>query len=131
MSPNRCIHVLVAVVAILTGAAPAVAQPVLTIEGSCPGALRAQVTGARPGRSLLLLFAPDAGSTRLPLFHWCGGVTLGLDWHGLQIVSGAIADENGVAVMEGQVGSRACGGYLQTLNNPDGGCEISNVVQIP
>ncbi len=130
MSPNSRIYAL-GVIAISTCVAPATAQPVLTIEGSCPGFLRAEVTDARPGRSLSLLFAPEAGSTRLPLFHWCGGVTLGLDWHGLRIVSGVIVDENGHGVIEGEVGARACGGYLQTLNWPDGGCEISNVVQIP
>lgn len=124
------LSLIVASICVLS-CASANAQPVLTIEGSCPGPMRAEVRGARPERSFLLLFSPNEGSTRLPKFHWCGGAMLGLDRRGLMIVSGAIADENGFAVIEGEVGLRACGGFLQTLNWPDGGCETSNVVQIP
>ncbi len=111
-------------------AAPAMAQPVLTVEGSCPGFMRTEVRGARPARSILLLFAPMSGSYTLPLGHWCAGTRLGLNWRGLRIAAAARADESGFAFFEGSAGPRACGGYLQTLNYPDASCETSNVVQI-
>lgn len=112
-------------------AAPTLAQPVLTLEGSCPGFLRAEVRGATPDRAILLLFAPSRGSYTFPRGHWCEGTTLGLGWRGLQYASAARADENGFAFFEGNAGLRACGGYLQTLNYPSGSCQTSNVVQVP
>jgi len=112
-------------------AAPAMAQPVLTIEGACPGPMRAEVRGHRPERGLWLLFSPRANPFRLPKFHFCSGVELGLGYRGLREVGNTVSDENGFAFFEGVAGPLACGGYLQTLNAPSGGCETSNVVQIP
>lgn len=117
--------------ALLASAHLGLAQPVLSVEGDCPGFLRAEVIGAPPNHGILLLFAPHRGSYRFPPGHWCYGVTLGLGWRGLRIASAAGADENGFAFFEGKAGVLACGGFLQTLNYPSGGCEISNVVQIP
>lgn len=132
MNASRSVRLaLWGVAAAALWAAPALAQPVLMLEGSCPGFMRAEVSGARPNRSILLLFAPSQGSYTLPLGHWCAGTRLGLNWRGLQIATAARADETGFAFFEGQAGQRACGGWLQTLNYPDGGCETSNVVQIP
>lgn len=128
-------RVLTAVVASLpTVLAPArsgLAQPVLTLEGECPGLLRAEVRNARPEKFILLLYAPHDGTFVLPRGNWCQGVQLGLGWRGLRQVAGVVADQNGVALFEGEVNSLACGGFLQTLNYPSGGCEISNVVRIP
>lgn len=133
MSPRKSLVSMLVVTSICAAwCAPAIAQPVLTIEGACPGALRAEVRGARPERSLLLLFSPNEGQTRLPKFYGCGmGVTLGLDWRGLKILAEVVADETGFAAIEGFAGPAACGAYLQTLNRPSGGCETSNVAQIP
>jgi len=126
---NRLALVGLSVMAML--AAPAVAQPVLTIEGSCPGPMRAEVRGAQPRRGIVLLFSPRANPFRLPKFHYCSGVELGLGYRGLRAIENTITDENGFVAFEGVAGPLACGGYLQTLNAPDGGCETSNVVQIP
>lgn len=112
-------------------AAPAMAQPVLTLEGSCPGPMRAEIRGARPERAIILLFSPRANPFRLPKFHFCSGVELGLGYRGLRGIASTVSDETGFAFFEGIAGPLACGGYLQTLNYPDGGCETSNVVQIP
>lgn len=132
MKANRAFQlVLIAAASLAIWSAPATAQPVLTLEGSCPGFVRAEVRGVRPDRSVLLLFAPMSGSYVLPFGHWCAGTRLGLNWHGLQIATAARADENGFAFFEGTAGPRACGGYLQTLNYPDASCQTSNVVQIP
>jgi len=112
-------------------AAPAMAQPVLTIEGGCPGPMRAEIRGSRPERALMILFSPRAKPFRLPKFHFCSGVELGVGYRGLRVIDSVVSDENGFAFFEGVAGPLACGGYLQTLNYPDGGCETSNVVQIP
>jgi len=112
-------------------AAPAMAQPVLTIEGGCPGPMRAEIRVAQPHQGLWLLFSPRANPFRLPKFHFCSGVELGIGYRGLRVVGNTGADENGFAFFEGMAGPLACGGFLQTLGSPGGGCETSNVVQIP
>ncbi len=132
MNASRARQVmLIGVASLAIWNAPATAQPVLTLEGSCPGFVRAEVRGVRPDRSVLLLFAPMSGSYVLPFGHWCAGTRLGLNWRGLRIATAARADGSGFAFFEGIAGERACGGYLQTLNYPDASCETSNVVQIP
>jgi len=125
---NRLALMVLGVMAMF--AAPATAQPMLTIEGSCPGPMRAEIRGARPERTLILLFSPRANPFRLPKFHFCSGVELGLGYRGLRGIASTGSDENGFAFFEGVAGPLACGGYLQTLNYPSGGCETSNVVQI-
>lgn len=113
-------------------AAPAMAQyePVLTLEGTCPGMLRAQVSGAPPRHGLSLLFALETGSVRIPLHEYCGGVILGLGRRGLREVTSGNTDELGFIAFEGYAGPSACGGYLQVLTFPGGGCDTSNVVRI-
>ena len=109
-------------------AAPAMAQfePVLTLEGSCPGMLRAEVSGGRPNVTAFLLFASETGSIAIP-GHNCPGTRLGLGRRHLREVAFDILDNTGFAFFEGMAGSRACGGYLQVFVRT---CETSNVVQI-
>ena len=113
-------------------AAPAMAQyePVLTLEGTCPGLLRAEVSGAPPRRTVLLLFASETGAFRIPAHSYCGGVVLGLGRRNLQQVDAKNTDEFGTVVFDGMAGSFACGGYLQALTSPIAGCDTSNVVRI-
>lgn len=113
-------------------AAPAMAQyePVLTLEGTCPGMMRAEVTGAPPRHGLSLLFASETGAFRVPDSFYCGGVILGLGRRNLRDVVAGTTDEFGFIAFEGSVGERACGGYLQVLTFPLGGCLTSNVVRI-
>ncbi|MCL4197393.1 MAG: hypothetical protein KJZ69_07845 [Phycisphaerales bacterium] len=114
-------------------AAPAMAQyePVLMVEGSCPGKLRAEVTGAPPRRTVLLLFASETGAFRIPPYsQHCGGVILGLGRRNLQQVDAQNTDEFGMVVFEGMAGPFACGGYLQALTSPIAGCDTTNVVRI-
>lgn len=111
---------------------PATAQPVLTLDGSCPGILRAEVSGAPPRHGLSLLFASELGSVRIPYYGYCGGVILGLGRRNLTEAAHGTTDEFGFLALEGVAGSRACGGYLQVLTYPGdpGGCLTSNVVPI-
>lgn len=114
--------------------APAMAQyePVLSLDGRCPGVMRAEVNGARPRSGLSLLFASETGSVTIPWFwQHCPGVELGLGRRNLREVASGTTDESGNLIIEGRVRSRACGGYLQVLTFPLGGCLTSNVVQIP
>lgn len=114
-------------------AAPAMAQyePVLSLDGRCPGVMRAEVNGARPRSGLSLLFASETGSVTIPWFwQHCPGVELGLGRRNLREVASGTTDESGNLIIEGRVRSRACGGYLQVLTFPLGGCLTTNVVQI-
>ncbi len=104
----------------------AMAQPVLSLEGSCPGPMRAELRGAPPNQSAFLLFSPSTGHFRIP-FGPCYGRILGLGHRGIREVASVIIDPTGIAIFEGAVGPAACGGYLQVLTNF---CETSNVIQI-
>ena len=109
-------------------AAPAMAQfePVLTLDGSCPGMLRAEVSRGRPNIGAILLFASETGSFTIR-HHSCSGTRLGLGGRNLREVAAKLLDNTGFAFFEGTAGSRACGGYLQIILST---CETSNVVQI-
>ncbi len=130
----RRVHNLLAFAGVLVGlTAPAMAQdPVLTLEGTCPGVLRAEVTSARPRTGLSLLFASETGTVTIPWFwQHCPGVELGLGRRNLREVASGTTDDLGRVTIKGMAGARACGGYLQVLTFPLGGCLTSNVVQIP
>lgn len=109
-------------------AAPTMAQPVLTLEGSCPGPMRAQAEGMFPRAVVYLYFSPERGLYEFPPFHMCYGVDVGLNVHRLHFVGSTRADDFGTAGWEGDVGPRACGGFMQAMDNR---CQISNVVQVP
>jgi hypothetical protein len=131
MDTKQSLRVFLGCVLFCILSALATAQPVLTIEGSCPGLMRAQVDNARPRKGIVLLYSPRTGSFRLPWYYWCAGTELGLHPRGIRIVADTVADENGHATFDGFVSSGACGGFLQTLNSPSGNCETSNVIRIP
>ncbi len=118
--------------AIFLATSPVQAQdPVLTLQGGCPGVMRAEIRGARPNSGIALVYSPRRGWFRIPWYYWCEGAVLRLNPRGIRVAESVATDENGFAVFEGQVSVGACGGYLQTLSYPSGGCETSNVVQIP
>ncbi len=131
MSNRMMIAALVAsVAAFLVSAPPSLAQPVLTLEGSCPGPMRADVSGARPGGGVILLFASETGSFTIPWYLQCGGTQLGLGRYHLRYVASTASNQNGFAFFEAISGSQSCGGYLQIHTSQSGGCETSNVVRI-
>ncbi len=104
------------------------AQPVLTIEGVCPGELRAEVRGASPGAVVQLYFSPQRGYYVFPIFHPCEGIEVGLDVRHVRFVMSTRADESGVALLQAMAGRPACGGYVQSYTDF---CRVSNVAQIP
>jgi hypothetical protein len=117
----------VTVVMGLGAASSAAAQPVLTLEGSCPGPMRAEVRGGVPNFTAHLLFARSTGSFYIR-YGPCWGTTLGLSSQGLRVVASAIVDSQGQASFEGVASPGACGGYLQVFTSA---CQTSNVVRIP
>jgi len=128
MKIKSTVNLVIGVVLLCIVAAPALAQPVLTLEGSCPGEMRAEVRGARPNDGISLLFSPREGRFRIPVPRFCQGVVLGLAWRGIRYAADStITDETGFAYFEGQVNPGGCGGFLQAL---DRACQPSNVVQI-
>ena len=117
---------LFAILMLLLAAPCALAQPVLTLEGSCPGPMRAEVRGGVPNFTAHLLFARSTGSFYIR-YGPCWGTTLGLSSQGLRVVASAIVDSQGQASFEGVASPGACGGYLQVFTSA---CQTSNVVRI-
>lgn len=109
-------------------AAPAMAQPVLTVDGSCPGSLQARANGLFPTATAYLYFSPERGSYTFPPFHMCYGTEVGLNVRRLHYVGRTRVDDHGTAVWSGTGGPSACSGFLQAM---DSVCRITNVAQIP
>lgn len=107
-------------------AMPVRADVVLTLQGSCPGPMRASVTGTIPHRTANFLFARDTGKFRIPLGP-CKGIILGLSQEGLRVVAVRDTGPTGSARIQGLVPPSACGGYMQVFMNT---CQTSNVVRI-
>lgn len=128
MRTSRRCTTAVFIATLLSLAGPAMAQfdPILTLEGSCPGMLRAEVSQRRPGKVASLLFASETGGVRVP-HNFCFGTQLGLGRRNLHEVDSQRLDRFGRASFAGMAGSRACGGYLQILVTS---CETSNVVRV-
>lgn len=60
MSARRCVGLaLWGLGAAVLWAGPALAQPVPTLEGSCPGPMRAQAEGIFPRAVVYLYFSPE------------------------------------------------------------------------
>lgn len=129
MNANRSRGVaLIAALSLSLLTTPALAQPVLTVEGSCPGSMRALAEGMYPRAVVYLYFSPERGFYEFPPFHMCYGVEVGLNVHRLYFVGSTRADDFGTALWEGDAGPRACGGFMQAMDNR---CQTSNVGQVP
>ena len=110
-------------------AGSAFAQPVISIEGSCPGAVRFRWEGAAPNEWAGLLYSDERGT--ITLSQPCGGTVIGLGPRGLRLVSVFRTSANGAGVANGQADSRSCGGFLQLVVQDGYPCTTSNVVQVP
>lgn len=127
---SRQITCLVALpgILLLVGVTSASAQPMLRVEGTCPGSMQAIAEGTYPEEVVFLYFSPQRGSYTFPPLHHCYGVEVGLNVRRLHYVGSSRADSNGLAIWTGMAGPAACGGYLQAMGRL---CDITNVVQIP
>jgi len=101
----------------------------LSLEGECPGAMRARLSGATPGgRVALIRSAPGgcAGQTTIPPSNPCSGTVLPLG--GAALVRIISADGNGEASLTGNVPNSICGRIcLIALDLAT--CEVSNAVE--
>jgi hypothetical protein len=112
----------------LTGTASR-ADPVLTLEGVCPGEITATVTEARGARLAALFFSRRPGETHIPPPYPCSGVILDLDPRTFRFIEYIETDESGTGRVTGTASPRACGGFLQVLVGSE--CEKTNVIRIP
>jgi hypothetical protein len=129
-SVNRVLPALVVAIALGLPSAAA-AQPVLTLVGTCPGPMRAEISGTPPRASVWLLYASETGSFTFPWYVTCGGIELGLGRRNLRSVGSVLTDDSGFGVIEGVAGPRACGGYLQALTyKATYPCETTNVLKL-
>jgi len=112
-------------------AGSAFAQPVISIEGSCPTRLTFRWEEALPDHTGALIYSHATGNFLLP-GPPCDGTRLGLGSSGIRLVRTFRTGPEGSGQMVGRAAAFACGGYLQVIivegNRP---CTTSNVVQIP
>ncbi len=97
-------------------------------NGSCPGSVSVDASGATAGGSVALVFAANTGNYIIPGGFTCGGTQLGLGSAGIRLVQVRTADGNGDVTFSGSAPVGACGGYVQAIDVST--CETSNVEQI-
>ena len=118
-----------AVLSVFAGSA--FAQPVISIDGSCPTRLTFRWEEALPDHTGALIYSHATGNFLLP-GPPCDGTRLGLGSSGIRLVRTFRTGPEGSGQMVGRAAAFACGGYLQVIivegNRP---CTTSNVVQIP
>ncbi|MFG0329470.1 MAG: hypothetical protein ACF8PN_06160 [Phycisphaerales bacterium] len=101
----------------------------LTLEGDCPGAMTATISGGTPGTRVALVYADARGSFTIPPGFACAGTTLDLDATARQVGPVVRFDANGVAsLMAPDVPLELCGGVVQALTAD--GCGVSTVVVV-
>lgn len=99
----------------------------LRIGGQCPGRIVIFWDGADPGRQQGVVFASSQGNFRIPNGP-CQGTVLGLGSQGIRLVR-TIGTGSGSGSVSSDVGTGACGGYLQFIQLPT--CATTNVARIP
>lgn len=102
----------------------------LGVTAQCPqgGQIAVEWGGATPGGTIALLFARGTGSFTIPNNRPCAGTMLGLSSNQLQIAYSGSAGQNGSRMVQSQIGSGVCGGWLQLLDLTT--CSTSNAAQI-
>lgn len=98
----------------------------LRYNGSCPGSATISWSNAQPNVSQGLVFGANEGSSTIPNSYPCAGTPLGIQGN-LRLVR-TLSTGNGAGSIQGNVGTAACGGYLQMVQG--GNCETTNVVRI-
>lgn len=100
----------------------------LSLDGSCPGRITVNWSGATPSRTMGIVFANGTGNFTIPGGP-CGGTTLGLGSAGLRLVN-TVSTGSGAGHVNGNAGTAACGHYLQLVVADGGPCTTSNTAQI-
>ena len=104
--------------------------PQLSVNATCPsgGPIQVSWSGATGGGTVVLLYARNTGSFRIPNGNPCAGTQLGLGSNQLQIGYQGAAGSNGSRTLNSNTGAGICGGYLQLLDVAT--CGTSNVVRV-
>jgi hypothetical protein len=100
--------------------------PTLTLTGSCPGPMTADIANATPNGTVALIFGRREGQTPIPTGP-CAGTILPIADQ-IQLAATTRADPNGEASLTLPVPSPACGGRLIALDAPT--CAVSRAVVI-
>jgi hypothetical protein len=98
------------------------AEPVLTLSGSCPGRVTANVTGLTPGASVQIWNGKGAGSTTINSGSCAGTV---LDLAKARVLATRNADASGNLSLRLNLQATSCGKPLQAIDLAT--CSTSNV----
>ncbi len=101
----------------------------LRVSGACPGSISLDWSNATPSSTMGIVFALNTGSFTVGGGP-CAGTMLGLGTTQLQLVR-TLSTGSGMGTVSGNVGTSACGGYLQLVVVDASPCTTSNVGQIP
>lgn len=126
---RRLLATTLAAFACLGAARGAHAQPVISLEGQCPGAMRFRWEGASPNAWAGLIYSDERGN--FTLNQPCGGTVAGLGVRGLRLVWLFHTGAGGEGAAIGRAAAPSCGGFLQMVVQDGNPCTTSNVVQIP
>ncbi|MCC6906417.1 MAG: SBBP repeat-containing protein [Phycisphaerales bacterium] len=102
----------------------------LSVAATCPsgGPIQVSWSGATGGGTIVLLYAINTGSFRIPSGNPCAGTQTGLGSNQIQIAYQGSAGQSGSRTVNSTTGPGPCGGYLQLLDIAT--CGTSNVVRI-
>ena len=100
---------------------------VLSLSGSCPGTIVADVSGATAGGVVGLVYSPTTGSFVIPGGLACAGTTLGLGAPARLIQTATSVA--GTVTFSGTAPAASCSGFLQAVDGSS--CRTSNVEAIP
>lgn len=124
---KRSVMSVVAGAVMLSGAAMASAEMVLTITGDCNSEVTGTVTGVTPGADVAILYSHRLGEFVIPDGYMCAGTVLDLARPILWDIEEA--EEDGILFEDEDLHGRGCGVYIQVVDLET--CEVSNVAQIP
>lgn len=102
----------------------------LSLTGDCPGRVTVSWNGATPSRPMGIALANSTGNFTIP-GGACGGTTLGLSNSGLQLAYTGNTGAGGSGQVSSNVGTAACGKFIQMVVADGNPCTTSNVVQLP
>jgi hypothetical protein len=103
----------------------------LSVSGQCPGRVTVSWSGGNEnGAQQGLVFGNNLGNTNIPNNQPCAGTPLGISGN-VHLVSppGIFGNQGGSGSVSGNVGTAACGHYLQLVEG--GSCMTTNVANIP
>jgi hypothetical protein len=106
------------------------AQPVISIEGSCPTRLTFRWEGASADLPAALIVARETGQFTIPMKR-CSSTELGLGSRGIRLLATFRTGAEGRGEVTGRANQALCGLFAQMLVIDGRPCPTSNVVQIP